>query len=461
MEKPEIIWKDTYTAVTTERNLTSNDILKIDYPVVWCSRNKVSHWQTIRELYRYFRDQLQEKCQYKHLFVTLDGGAAPYEMTCAIYKSSHEVIWSQDVAIQEKIKEKFANWKEIESFYNYLYASIAETKENQKIDELFAEQWEQLQQMEQEQEAAEAQLKEERRKKYLQRDPTNPAARNQKARRHLERLGYTLHKSNKIRYYTADDKGQFKIVDASGKAVLGKKFDASIDDVEQFYTAQDKKRWSGRYGLTEEEQKPQRDLKREKKTAAQLKKYGFVLIYDEYYGYSIEDSLGYTMEHCKNIKKAEEIVEKLKKKGFKERESPVKQRKILHEFEEKITLYHDIWVKIGFDWKSTERNKGYMIVDRDKTLLGEKYSLTLDDIAAYIKKEGRQVWQRENTVRYQLRKNGYLLRQKKFNWKNYDEHKYQILDAATKEIVAGAETRLTLEEVESWILRDKCLEKST
>lgn len=134
--------------------------------------------------------------------------------------------------------------------------------------------------------------------------------------------------------------------------------------------------------------KPERDLKREKKTAAQLKKYGFVLTYDEYYGYSIEDSLGYTMEHCKNIKKAEEIAEKLKKKGFKERESPVKQRKILHEFEEKITCYHDIWVKIGFDWKSTEHNKGYMIVDRDKTLLGEKYSLTLDDIAAYIKKKG-------------------------------------------------------------------------
>lgn len=61
----------------------------------------------------------------------------------------------------------------------------------------------------------------------------------------------------------------------AGKAVLGKKFDASIDDVERFYTAQDKKRWSGRYGLTEEEQKPQRDLKREKKTAVHIKKVWF------------------------------------------------------------------------------------------------------------------------------------------------------------------------------------------
>ena len=453
MEKPEIIWKDKNTQSQIIENLSA-DLLTVDYPVYISTRKKVNHWQTIRELYRYFRDQLQGKCQWKHLIVEYNGGAAPYKMTCYISGCDPEVIWSLDKATQEKAKEKFSNWHDIEDFYNYIRDRF--TYRKIKRQEWLAEQ-EKISQ----QRAAEAQLKEERRKKYLQRDPTNPAARNQKARRHLERLGYTLHKSNKIRYYTADDRGQYKIVDASGKAVLGKKFDASIDDVERFYTAQDKKRWSGRYGLTEEEQKPQRDLKREKKTAAQLKKYGFVLTYDEYYGYSIEDSLGYAMEHCKNIKKAEEIAEKLKKKGFKERESPVKQKKILDEFEDKITLYHDIWVKIGFDWKSTEHNKGYMIVDRDKTLLGEKYSLTLDDIAAYTKKEGRQVWQRENTVRYQLRKNGYLLRQKKFNWKNYDEHKYQIIDAATKEIVAGAETRLTLEEVECWILRDNCLEKST
>ena len=453
MEKPEIIWKDTYTQSEIIENLSA-DLLTVDYPVYNSTRKKVNHWQTIRELYRYFRDQLQGKCQWKHLIVEYNGGAAPYNMTCYVNGCDPEVIWSLDTATQEKAKEKFSNWHDIEDFYNYIRDRFTYRKIKQQ-------EWLDEQEKISQQQAAEAQLKEERRKKYLQRDPTNPAARNQKARRHLERLGYTLHKSNKIRYYTADDRGQYKIVDASGKAVLGKKFDASIDDVERFYTAQDKKRWSGRYDLTEEEQKPQRDLKREKKTAAQLIKYGFVLTYDEYYGYSIEDSLGYTMEHCKNIKKAEEIAEKLKKKGFKERESPVKQRKILHEFEEKITLYHDIWVKIGFDWKSTEHNKGYMIVDRDKTLLGEKYSLTLDDIAAYIKKEGSQVWQRENAVRYQLRKNGYLLRQKRFNWKNYDEHKYQIIYAATQEIVAGAETRLTLEEVESWILRDNCLEKST
>lgn len=87
-------------------------------------------------------------------------------------------------------------------------------------------------------------LKELNHQKWLQNDPNSPAARNQRARRYLMRLGYTLHKSNKIRYFTADDRGQYKIVDANGKTVLGATFDATIDDVERFYTAQDKKRWS-------------------------------------------------------------------------------------------------------------------------------------------------------------------------------------------------------------------------
>ena len=193
-----------------------------------------------------------------------------------------------------------------------------------------------------------------------------------------------------------------------------------------------------------------------------------MLTYDEHYGYSIEDSLGYTMEHCKNIKKAEEIIEKLKKKGFKEREKPVKQRKILDEFEEKITLNHnmpDIYCDIGFNWKSTTHNIGYMIYTdcgNEKVLLGENYSLTLDEVEAYLKTEGRMNWQKENGARYQLRKRGLLLKKKRVrDWNNYDPHEFQIVDAATKEIVAGAETRLTLEEVESWILRDNCLEKST
>ena len=453
MEKPEIIWKDTYTQSEIIENLSA-DLLTVDYPVYNSTRKKVNHWQTIRELYRYFRDQLQGKCQWKHLIVEYSGGAAPYKMTCYISGCNPEVIWSLDTATQKQTKEKFSNWHDIEDFYNYIHDRFAYLKE--KEQERKSEQ-ENISQ----QRAAEAQLKEERRKKYLQCDPTNPAARNQKARRHLERLGYTLHKSNKVRYYTADDRGQFKIVDASGKAVLGKKFDASIDDVERFYTALDKKRWAWKYQPQKEKIVDQQKKAQEEKAAAQLKKFGFDLEKEEG-EYCIVDSLGYTVEYCKSLEKIEKIIEKLKKKGFKEREKPVKQRKILHEFEEKVSSNQDIWVQIGFDWKSTERNKGYMIVDREKTLLGENYSLTLDDVEAYLKKEGREDWQKENVVRYQLRKRGLLLKKKRVrDWNNYDPHEFQIVDAATKEIVAGAETRLTLEEVERWILRDNCLEKST
>lgn len=446
MEKPEIIWKDKNTQSQIIENLSA-DLLTVDYSVYISTRKKVNHWQTIRELYRYFRDQLQGKCQWKHLFVEYSGGAAPYKMTCYISGCNPEVIWSLDTATQEKAKERFSNWHDIEDFYNYIRDRFAYLKE--KEQERKSEQ-EKISQ----QRAAEAQLKEERREKRLQNDPNSPAARNQRARRHLMRLGYTLHKSNKIRYYTADDRGQYKIVDASGKAVLGKKFDASIDDVERFYTALDKKRWEWKYQPQKEKTVDQQKKTQEEKAAAQLKKFGFDLEKEEG-EYCIVDSLGYTVEYCKSLEKIEKIIEKLKKKGFKEREKPVKQRKILHEFEEKVSSNQDIWVQIGFDWKSTERNKGYMIVDRDKILLGENYSLTLDDIAAYIKKEGREDWQKENAVRYQLRKHGYLLRKKKVrDWNNYDPHEFQILDAATKKIIAGADTMLTLEEVERWILRD-------
>lgn len=446
MEKPEIIWKDKNTQSQIIENLSA-DLLTVDYSVYISTRKKVNHWQTIRELYRYFRDQLQGKCQWKHLFVEYSGGAAPYKMTCYISGCNPEVIWSLDTATQEKAKERFSNWHDIEDFYNYIRDRFAYLKE--KEQERKSEQ-EKISQ----QRAAEAQLKEERREKRLQNDPNSPAARNQRARRHLMRLGYTLHKSNKIRYYTADDRGQYKIVDASGKAVLGKKFDASIDDVERFYTALDKKRWEWKYQPQKEKTVDQQKKTQEEKAAAQLKKFGFDLEKEEG-EYCIVDSLGYTVEYCKSLEKIEKIIEKLKKKGFKEREKPVKQRKILHEFEEKVSSNQDIWVQIGFDWKSTERNKGYMIVDRDKILLGENYSLTLDDIAAYIKKEGREDWQKENAVRYQLRKHGYLLRKKKVrDWNNYDPHEFQILDAATKKIIAGAGTMLTLEEVERWILRD-------
>lgn len=456
MWEPEIEWSDTKRIKNAMIAELSGNVLKIDFNVYLCSKEKIVFWRVIRMIYQLFRDQLGEKCDHKHLFVEYNGGAAPYEIVCYIQGVAPTLLWAKDDPTDKIIKENFQNWIPVSTFFHQICEYYEEYKIIQKQDRKKKK----LAKLG----LSESEYKELNHQKWLQNDPNSPAARKQRARRHLMRLGYTLHKSNKICYFTDDDRGQYKITDANGKVILGAIFDATIDDVERFYTEHEKKRWVGKYcNKYTEDAPPQRDLKRENKVAVRLKKYGFELEYNQYYNppYEITDSLGYQIESRKSIEEVEEICQKLKTKGFKERESPVKQKKILHEFEEKIENNHDIWVKIGFDWKSTERNKGYMIVDDNKTLLGENYSLTLDDIAAYIKKEGREDWQKENAARYRLRKNGYLLRQKKFNWKNYDEHKYQIIDAATKEIVAGAETRLTLEEVESWILRDKCLEKST
>lgn len=451
MWETEIEWSDTKRIKNAMITELSGKVLKIDFNVYLCSKEKIVFWRVIRMIYQLFRDQLEEKCDHKHLFVEYNGGAAPYEIVCYIQGVAPTLLWEKDDPTDKIIKENFQNWIPVSTFFHQICEYYEECKIIQKQDRKKKK----LAQLG----MTEENLKELNHQKWLQNDPNSPAARNQRARRHLMRLGYTLHKSNKIRYFTEDDRGQYKITDANGKIVLGATFDATIDDVERFYTAQDKKRWSGRYcnKAHEREQQPQRDLKREHQAAARLKKYGFELAFNQYYNppYEITDSLGYRIESRKSIDEVEEICNKLKEKGLKEREKPVKQEKILNEFEAKVSRIRDLWVRVGFDWKSAERNKGYMIVDRDKILLGENYSLTLNDIETYLKTEGRNYDQKENAVRYQLRKRGLLLKKKRVrDWKNYDPHEFQIVDAATKEVVAGAETRLTLEEVESWILRD-------
>ena len=446
MWEPEIEWSypdKVKNALTTE---LSGNILKLDFNIYLCSKEKIDYWYVIRTLYQFFRDQLGEKCTHKHLYVEYNSGIVPQEIVCYIDGIEPTLMWTNGDLKKTILQENFQNWIPIANFFYQVHEYYEEYKIIQKRDRKKNK----LSQLG----ISEAEFKKMNRQKWLQNDPNSPAARKQRARRHLMRLGYALHKSNKIRYFTDDDRGQYKITDTSGKAVLGAIFDATIDDVERFYIAQDKKRWSGRYGLTEE--KPQRDLNRERKAAVRLKKYGFDLAFNQYYNppYEITDSLGYQIERRKSIEEVEEICTKLKEKGFKEREKPVKQEKILNEFEVKVSRNRDLWVQVGFDWKSTERNKGYMIVG-NKTLYGENYSLTLDDVETHLKTEGRNFDQKENAVRYQLRKRGLLLKKKRVrDWKNYDPHEFQIVDATTKEVVAGAETRLTLEDVESWILRD-------
>lgn len=129
------------------------------------------------------------------------------------------VLWSNDPADQENTKRTFANWQNIEQYYNLYVDRWKNSKDIYEIGN-YVEKWI---------------IKTERKIKREQNDPTNPAARKRKARRHLQRLGYDLHKSRKIAK-TEDDRGQFQIVKLeTGEIVCGKIFDLTLDQVEQFY----------------------------------------------------------------------------------------------------------------------------------------------------------------------------------------------------------------------------------
>ena len=71
--------------------------------------------------------------------------------------------------------------------------------------------------------------------KPRKKNPDNPAARIRKARRHLEKQGYMLHKS-KNKVATSEDFGLFQIREQStNKIVAGKCYNATLNDIEHFY----------------------------------------------------------------------------------------------------------------------------------------------------------------------------------------------------------------------------------
>lgn len=129
------------------------------------------------------------------------------------------VLWSNNPADQENTKRTFTNWQYIEQYYN---SYIDRWKNNKDIYMINSYVEERI-------------IKTERKIKREQNDPTNPAARKRRARRHLQRLGYDLHKSRKIAK-TENDRGQYQIVKLdTGEIVCGKIFDLTLDQVEQFY----------------------------------------------------------------------------------------------------------------------------------------------------------------------------------------------------------------------------------
>ena len=177
------------------------------FPIYQTTYYKKPHWQTIKAIYQFLRKEAQ----------------SPYGKTLYLL---------YDLEQQETLRAQLRNgdWIIVDK------TIIPNGKIPNGTDALFTDvkQWTQDKIKYQQQQRKEAQVKEERRKKRELNDPDNPQARKRKARRHLQRLGYDLHKSRKIAK-TADDYGLYQIVDRNGKIIAGHKYDLTLDQVERFY----------------------------------------------------------------------------------------------------------------------------------------------------------------------------------------------------------------------------------
>lgn len=224
MEQPTNEWKP-YLPICLE-NLYTDTIYKNKYSIYIVSRDKRKYWEIITEIYQYMR-KLYGKNHPRYerrLYTILYHAEPPYNLN-AKFATEEINVWSNDPAVQEHSKQLFKNWKQLEEYYNDLLAYCRwKPEHDRQLAEAAAEQ---------------ARLKEERRIKRLSNDPDNPSARKRKARRHLQRLGYDLHKSRKIAK-TEDDRGLYQIVKLdTGEIIAGQKFDLTLEQVEKFYMDMD------------------------------------------------------------------------------------------------------------------------------------------------------------------------------------------------------------------------------
>lgn len=72
MWETEIEWSDTKRIKNAMITELSGKVLKIDFNVYLCSKEKIVFWRVIRMIYQLFRDQLEEKCDHiLHLGISL------------------------------------------------------------------------------------------------------------------------------------------------------------------------------------------------------------------------------------------------------------------------------------------------------------------------------------------------------------------------------------------------------
>ena len=224
MEQSVNEWKP-YVPICLE-NLYTDTIYRNEYSLYIVSRDKRKYWEILTEIYQYMRKLYgKNHPRYERRLQTILYHAEPPYTLNAKFATKEIVVWSSDPAVQEQTKQLFKNWKQLEEYYNDLLTYCRwKPEHDRQLAEAAAEQ---------------ARLKEERHIKRLSNDPDHPAARKRKARRHLQRLGYDLHKSRKIAK-TADDRGLYQIVKLdTGEIIAGQKFDLTLEQVEQFYMDMD------------------------------------------------------------------------------------------------------------------------------------------------------------------------------------------------------------------------------
>lgn len=205
----------------------TNDIYTIQYYIELRERHIFSEnfniWK--KEVWKYIYKNSNNLCKYRqrNLRLTLYRNDPEEKLTAAILRYNSPIteitIWSKNIEVQKKVMSNFKHWESIKNYYQYLLRRIKEYDEKQILP----------------QEKTKQQDKTMSKNKSRKKNPDNPAARIRKARRHLEKLGYVLHKSkNKIA--TNEDLGLFQIREqATNKIVAGKCYNATLNDIEHFY----------------------------------------------------------------------------------------------------------------------------------------------------------------------------------------------------------------------------------
>lgn len=224
MEEPKIIYRG-YQRVL-QKEVFDTEKLERVYPIYITTRDKVEFWEMIKKLYQYMKKLYPYKNYPKEIKLTLF-----YNNPCRLtvtFANNEITLWSEEAEIQTKAMKTFKFWEEIQKYY---IKSVSDVNKKLEYERTRLEAIKK-----------EAEIKEQRRLKRLKNNPDSIEARTRKAYRHVKRLGYFLHKSRNRYNFSNEDMGLYKITDSQEKIILGANWEATLEDVENFYMEEDYKK---------------------------------------------------------------------------------------------------------------------------------------------------------------------------------------------------------------------------